>query len=53
MGAPWSDMPPGDVCFGSPPDFLGRGTILRNIAFEQFYHLPKNISFPLLLIVDI
>ena len=53
VGAPWSDVPRGDVCFGTVPDFLGRGNNLRNIAFEQFCHLPKNISSPLLSSVDV
>jgi hypothetical protein len=35
------------------PGSLGQGTNLKNIAPEQFCHLPKNISFPLLMSIDV
>jgi hypothetical protein len=52
MGALRSDVPQGDVCFGSPPDSLGRGTNLKNIAPEQFCHLKKYLIFSLLASID-
>jgi hypothetical protein len=44
------DVPRYDVCSGSQQDFLGRGTIVY-CKLVQFYRRPKNISFPLIVIV--
>ncbi len=40
------DAPRGGACFGNQQDFPAQGAILHYMHLGQFYHIPRNTSFP-------